>query len=53
MILETDILQTLKRGAIRLILIGNQKIQPNMFQLNPKIGDRTLFSRVLRAFDSA
>eukprot|EP00347_Sterkiella_histriomuscorum_P019777 403340332 len=49
---EVDVLQTLKRGAVRLILLGNPKIQPNMFMLNPKSGDRTLFSRMIRALDN-
>lgn len=44
---EIDILQALKRGAIRLILLGNIKIQSNMFMLNPKNGDRTLYNRVI------
>lgn len=43
---ESDILQTLKHGARRLVLLGNCNIEQNMFLLNPK-SDRTLFQRVL------
>ncbi|CDW81163.1 UNKNOWN [Stylonychia lemnae] len=49
---EMDILQALKRGAIRLILIGNHKLQSNMFQLNAKSGDRTLYQRIFQGMQN-
>ncbi|TNV82488.1 hypothetical protein FGO68_gene10529 [Halteria grandinella] len=48
LITESDVLQTLKYGAHRLILLGNTKIEHNMFMLTVR-PDRTLYQRVLKA----
>jgi len=42
LITESDVLQTLKYGAQRLVLFGNSLIQQTMFQLSPR-PDRTLY----------
>ena len=44
---ESDVLQTLKHGALRLVILGNSQIEQQQFQLHAR-PDRTLFKRLIR-----
>jgi hypothetical protein len=41
---EIDVLQAMKNGGLRLLLLGNKDIEQGMFLLNAK-NDKTLFQR--------
>jgi hypothetical protein len=45
---ESDVLQALRFGAVRLIMFGNHKIHHSMFMLTAR-PDRTLYQRVYEA----
>lgn len=51
MINETDCLAALSHGANRAILLGNRKIDQNMFLVNPSSINKTLFYRITEAID--
>jgi hypothetical protein len=45
---ESDVLQTIKHGAYRLVLVGNRMIEQKQFMLHAR-PDRTLYQRIIKA----